>query len=131
MNNELIRIVAIIIIVAVFITLLRTRMGEYSFILALAVIAVVMVAVLGNLFGAVSKLRDLFLQSGNIGVYFTVALKALGISYITTFAADICRDFGLSALAQTSEIAGKVAIFILSLPLMTAVLQATLKFVGI
>ncbi len=131
MSGELIRVVAVIIIVAVFVTLLRTRLGEYSFVLALAAIAVVLVAVLGNLFGAVSKLRDLFLQSGNTGVYFTVALKALGISYITTFAADLCRDFGLSALAQTSEIAGKVAIFILSLPLMTAVLQAALKFVGL
>ena len=131
MSGELIRSVAIIIVAAVFVTALRTRLGEYSFLLALAVIAVVLVAVFSNLFGAVSKLRDLFLQSGNATVYFVTALKALGISYIVTFAADICRDFGLSALAQTAEIAGKVTIFMLSLPLMTAVLEAALKFVGL
>lgn len=131
MSGELIRSVAIIIVAAVFVTALRTRLGEYSFLLALAVIAVVLVAVFSNLFGAVSKLRDLFLQSGNATVYFVTALKALGISYIVTFAADICRDFGLSALAQTAEITGKVTIFMLSLPLMTAVLEAALKFVGL
>lgn len=131
MSSELIRVVAVVIIAAVLVTSLRTRLGEYSFVLALATIVVVLVSVLGNLFGAVSKLRDLFSQSGNVGVYFTVALKALGISYITSFAADLCRDFGLSSLAQIAEIAGKIAIFVLSLPLMTAVLQAALKFVGL
>lgn len=131
MSGELIKVVAVIIVVAVLITSLRTRLGEYSFVLAIVTIVVILIAVLGNLFAAVSKLRDLFSQSGNAGVYFTVALKALGISYITTFAADLCRDYGLSALAQTAEIAGKITIFLLSLPLMTAVLQAALKFVGL
>lgn len=131
MSGELIRIVAVIIVAAVFVTLLRNRLGEYSFLLVLAVVAVVLIVIFGNLFSAVSKLSDLFLESGNAGVYFVTALKALGISYIVTFAADTCRDFGLSALAQTAEIAGKVTIFMLSLPLMTAVLEAALKFVGL
>lgn len=131
MSNELIKAVAVIIIAAVLITALRTRLSEYSFLLTIAITSVVLIAVFGNLFGAVSKLRELFNQSGNAGVYFVTALKALGISYIATFAADMCRDFGLSALAQTAEIAGKVTIFVLSLPLMTAVLDAALKFVGL
>ena len=131
MSSELIRAVAVIMVAAVFVTALRNRLGEYSFLLALAAIAVVLVAIFGNLFSAVGKLRDLFSRSGNAGVYFVTALKALGISYITTFAADICRDFGLSALAQTAEIAGKATIFMLSLPLMIAVLEAALKFVGL
>ncbi len=131
MSGEIIKIVIVIIISAVFVTALRMRLGEYSFVLALAVIAVVLVVILGNLFGAISKISDLFSQSGSATIYFTTALKALGISYITTFAADLCRDFGLSAMAQTAEIAGKISVFILSIPLMTAVLEAALKFVGL
>lgn len=131
MSVEILRVAAVIIIAAVFITALRTRLGEYSFLLVLAVAAVVLVCVFTNLFGSIARLRDLFSQSGNRGVYFVTALKALGISYISTFAADSCRDFGLSALAQAAEIAGKAAIFVLSLPLITAVLDAALKFVGL
>lgn len=131
MSDELIKVSVVIIIAAVLITTLRTRLGEYSLLLALAAIGIILAAVLGNLFGAISKIQDLFTKSGNAGTYFVISLKALGISYIATFAADICRDFGLSALAQTSEIAGKITIFILSLPLVTAVLEAALKFVGL
>ena len=131
MSGEIIRTSAIIIIISVLIILLRSRLGEYSFLLLIATVCIVLFMVLGNLFSAFSKIRDLFNKSGNISEYFTVALKALGISYITAFAADSCRDFGLSALAQTSEIVGKSAIFILSLPLVTAILDAALKFVGL
>ncbi|MBQ8267110.1 MAG: hypothetical protein IJZ21_01835, partial [Clostridia bacterium] len=91
MSGELIKAVAIIIIAAVLVSALRTRLGEYSFLLTLAVIAVVLIAIFGNLFSGVSRLRELFNQSGNAGVYFVTALKALGISYIATFAADLCR----------------------------------------
>lgn len=131
MSIELIRAIAVIIIAAIFVTALRTRLQEQGFLLTIVIICVVLIAVLGNLFGAISNLRELFGQSGNAGVYFVTALKALGISYITTFAADACRDFGLSALAQTAETAGKVTIFALSLPLVTAVLDTALKFVGL
>ena len=131
MSNELIKAVAIIIIAAVLITVLRTRLGESSFLLTLAVIIVVLIAVFGNLMGGIASLRELFFQSGNNSVYFVTALKALGISYISTFAGDLCRDFGLLSLAQTAETAGKITIFALTLPLVTAVLDAALKFVGL
>ena len=131
MTGEIIRTAAVIIVVSVLIISLRTRLNEYAFLLLIATVCIVLLMVLGNLFSAFSKIRDLFNKSGNISEYFTVALKALGISYITTFAADSCRDFGLSALAQTSEIVGKIAIFILSLPLVTSILESALKFVGL
>ncbi len=129
MSGELIKVTAVIIISAVLVTALRNRLGEYSILLAVVTVAIALVSVLGNLFGTVGKLGDLIFKSENTSEYFTTALKALGISYIATFAADLCRDFGLSALAQTAEITGKIAIFILSLPLMTAVLEMALKFV--
>ncbi len=131
MSGELIRTIAIIIIAAIFATALRTRLQEHGFLLVIATVCIALVALIGNLFSVISKLQDLFRQSGNAGVYFVTALKALGISYITTFAADACRDFGLTSLAQTAEIAGKITIFALSLPLVTAVLETALKFIGL
>lgn len=131
MSGELIRVIVVIIIAAVLITAVRMRLPEYGFLITIAVMCVVFITVIGNLFGAISQLRELFNKSGNTGTYFVVALKALGISYITMFAADVCRDFGLTSFAQTAELCGKIAIFVLSLPLMSAVLDAAVKFVGL
>ncbi len=131
MSNELIKIVAVVIIAAVLIIILKNQRSEYAFLTLIVSVTLVMIFVISNLWSSFSSLRDLFAKSGNSGAYFTTALKALGIAYIAGFAADVCRDFGLSSLAQTAEIAGKVTIFVLSIPLATAVMEAALKFVGI
>ncbi len=131
MSGELIKAVATVIIAAVIILSLRPHLQEYAFLLVIAVVCVVLLTVFGNLLSSILKLREIFNQSGNINVYFSTALKSLGIAYITGFASDVCKDFGLSALAKTAEIAGKGAVFVLSIPLVVAVMESALKFVGL
>lgn len=131
MSVDFIRLTALIIIVAVMAVLLRTRLPEYSFLLVLAAVSTVLLFVLGYIFPHIEKLRSLFEKSGNTSVYFGVALKALGIAYITDFAVNTCRDFGLNSLAQIAQITGKGAVFILSIPLICAVLESALKFIGL
>lgn len=132
MSNELIKIMAVILISAVLITTIKSKLSEYSFLLLVAVICMVLIISFDNVFGAFSALRTLFAKDGNNSkTYFGVALKALGISYITNFSADLCRDYGLGALAQSAEMVGKITIFVLSIPLMESVLNATLNFAGI
>ena len=61
--------------------------------------------------------------------YFKIALKALGIGYVTSLSADICRDAGQTTLATLSEIVGKCGIFILSLPLVINIIDLALGFI--
>lgn len=131
MSEEIIRASVVILLVSVLVTALRSRLGEYSILLVIVSVCIILAIFLGYLADSFRKTQDLFIIGGSSNEYFITALKALGISYITTFAADTCRDFGLSALAQTSEITGKIAIFILSMPLVTSILEAALKFVGL
>ena len=131
MSVDFIRLPPLIIILAVMAVLLRTRLPEYSFLLVLAAVSTVLLFVLGYIFPHIEKLRSLFEKSGNTSVYFGVALKALGIAYITDFAVNTCRDFGLNSLAQIAQITGKGAVFILSIPLICAVLESALKFIGL
>ncbi len=128
MSDQLIKTVAILIIASVLIIVLRSRLQEYAFLGVVAILAVVFLSVFDSLLSSISDLKMLFNKSGSNSIYFTTALKALGIAYISGFAADVCRDFGLSALANTAEIVGKVTIFVLSVPLAATVIEAALKF---
>ncbi len=131
MSSDFIKITAVVILVAVLTVLLRNRMPEYSFLLVLAAVCTVLIFLLGCIFPQIQKLRNLFEQTQSVNVYFSAALKALGISYITDFAANMCRDYGLNALAQTADMAGKSAVFVLSIPLICAVMECVLKFAGL
>ena len=56
--------------------------------------------------------------------------KALGICYLTQFAADSCRDAGESALAVKAEIAGRIAVLLISLPLLSQVASTAMDLIG-
>ncbi len=131
MNGVLMRILPMLLITAILTLVIKSRASEYSFLLVVAAVASVLLYLLCEIFPHIKGLTDMFKTSGNQTVYFKTALKALGIAYLTNFTADICRDFGQSALASMAEFTGKCTIFVLSVPLMCAVLQVALRFAGV
>lgn len=118
------------LLAALIIVFLKQYKSEYAMLTALAAGVVVLGLLLGYAAPLLEQLYGLADQTAAAD-YFKTALKALGISYITAFAADSCRDFGQSALAAKAELAGRCAVFLLSLPLLSAVLELALGFVRV
>ena len=55
--------------------------------------------------------------------YLEILIKIIGITYITEFSADLCKDAGYSALASQIAIAGKLSVLGISMPVITALLE--------
>ena len=55
----------------------------------------------------------------NIGILF----KCLGVCYVVQLAADSCRDAGQQAIASKVELAGKVTVLALALPMLKTVVS--------
>ena len=64
-----------------------------------------------------------FSEGTELSEYVIVLQKALGIGYITTITATVCRDANESSLALAMEFAGKVQILLLALPLVSSLLE--------
>ncbi len=62
--------------------------------------------------------------------YIQVLLKMIGITYISEFAADICRDAGYAAIAGQIGIFAKLSILAISMPIVTALLDTVQNFLG-
>ena len=60
-----------------------------------------------------------------------ILLKALGLAFLTEVAAGICRDSGETSLASWVEMAGKLEILLLSLPLMEEILHLAGQLLGV
>lgn len=73
-----------------------------------------------SVFDALSDIED---SAGYTGTYITMMLKVLGISIVTQVVCDICRDNGESALASQTEIASKIMVLGMLLPLFQTVIQ--------
>ena len=62
--------------------------------------------------------------------YASPILKGGGIAVISHICATVCRDSGENTLAECVEIAGRVEIFLLCIPLMTEVLSLAKELMG-
>ena len=128
MTELFLKITGIVLVAAVSSVLLKSYRPEFAFLLSASACVVAMVMVISGVTPFINYMEGIF-RKGNINTsYFAVVLKALAISYISSFAADTCRDFGQSALALKAELAGKCAIFALSVPLIKDVLKTALGF---
>ena len=126
---EIFKILIVLIIAAVFCLLLRQNRPEFSILLIIITAVISLLLILSALTEPLNTLSQKLSAHGVELSYFKVALKALGIGYVTSFCADICRDAGQTSLASLSEIAGKCGIFILSLPLVFNIIDLALGFI--
>ncbi len=126
---EIFKVLAICLITAAICLVLKQQKSEFA--LAVSVIACVLILgiIIKNIMVPITVLGQKIEGYGiNIG-HFKTALKALGIGYVTTFIADSCRDAGQTSLALKAEMAGRCAIFILSVPLILSVMETALGFI--
>lgn len=68
---------------------------------------------------SVRAIGELAETAGISGSFAELLLKALAISYVTSLSADCARDAGEAALGSKLELAGRVSIAALSLPVFT------------
>lgn len=129
MSGDIFKILAILLVSAVISIILKQKNGEYALLVSVAAGIITAVFILEHLNSSILTLKGYIEDYGIETEYFKVALKALGIGYVTSFIADACRDSGQTSLASKAELAGKAAIFVLSLPLLISVLNIAVGLV--
>ena len=120
-------IVGFALVVTVFAVLLREGRPEMALLLALGFGILVFILVLGKMGTIINLFRDLTRSARVDELYLTTLLKILGIAYIAEFGAQICRDAGEGTIASKVEMAGKVLILLLALPIFAAVLEVVVR----
>jgi stage III sporulation protein AD len=127
---NVVAIAGIAILSAILAAMLRRYHQEYSVILSIAAGIIILFEVFANIAPALRQINSLLSASGISSEYAAILLKALGICFLAQFAADSCRDAGESALASKVELAGKIAIVILSLPLFENIATTAIGLIG-
>lgn len=123
------KIVAIGIVAAILIVFLKEQKKEYAILLSIVAGVMLLLLTLTKLEPIVSVIQKLSLNIPIDTSYIVLILKVIGISYLIEFGKDICKDAGENAIANKIEIAGKVIIVSISIPVVTAVLETITQFV--
>lgn len=114
---NIVGIAGIAVCSAVVAAMLRRYHQEYAALIGIAAGIIILLEIFLNIAPAIRQIRTLLSSAGLSADYAVILLKTLGICFLAQFAADACRDAGENALGSKIELAGKISIVILSLPL--------------
>lgn len=129
MIDGVIKILSLCLVAGALSLTVKSKAQEYAFMISLAVGIVILLFVTKAIYEPIATLTEKLNDYGVETEYFKVALKAVGLSLITEFIADACRDSGQGSLANKAELAGKTACFLLSVPLLISILDTAVSFI--
>lgn len=118
------------VVAAALCVVVRQYKPEAALGISIACGVVITAAVLSMLAPAISTLTELSAQAGLSDTFVQVLLKALAVCWITQIAADGCRDAGETAIAAKTELAGRAAVLVISLPVFTALAELITGLLG-
>ncbi len=98
---------------------------EQAVLLVIAVSALILISVISEISPVIEKIDYLAGASGLDSAYAETIFKALGICFLTRFASDICHDCNENSMATAAEIAGKLQLVLLALPMFGEIADMT------
>ena len=126
---EILKVLILGIILSVITVLLKQIKPEYS----LICIIVGSIILIAYILSGINTIFDYFSviveKTGIDNVMFTTLLKIIGVGYLIEFTAGICVDSGNNSIADKVVLAGKILIFILSMPIITNLFNLILELI--
>ena len=108
----------------------KSGKSEYGIYISVALSLVVFFAIIGRLEVIIDALRTIANYINMDTAYIGTLIKMLGITYVAEFSAGICKDAGYQTIALQIEIFGKLAVLVLSMPVLMALLNTIKEFLS-
>ncbi|WP_274365348.1 stage III sporulation protein AD [Paenibacillus thermotolerans] len=128
---DIIQIVGLGLIATVLILIVKEQKAVAAFFIALFTGIVIFLLLIGKISEVIAVLTRLAAQSNVNIVFLQTILKIIGIAYIVEFGAQVVRDAGQEAIASKIELAGKVLIMVLAIPIITVIVETVMKLMPV
>lgn len=127
---EIVQIAAIGLVAGVLVVMIRQKQPELAMQVSIVAGLIIFIYVLDYLVTAVDYIRDVVANYEIPYDSIAIVLKIIGIAYICEFAVQILKDTGESSLSSKVELAGRVLIIVLSLPVITSFMNMVIGMLG-
>ncbi|TCP31176.1 stage III sporulation protein AD [Scopulibacillus darangshiensis] len=108
---------------------LKEQKPAFAFLLTVFVGALIFIFLIGQISSVLDMLKKLAVSAGLNLIYVETILKIIGIAYIAEFGVQITKDAGQGSLASKIELAGKILILVLAIPIMTAIIKTVIGLI--
>ena len=118
------------VVLTVFQAYLREEQPTWAVLVALSFVTIVFLVLMPQFSSAFQALTALAREASVSSLYLNPVLKTIGVAYITSFGVQISREAGEEAISAAIELAGKLVILLIALPLLQAILYTLFGILG-
>ncbi len=126
---SILQITAIALIGTVCAVVLKQQKSEFALAVSLITGFVLLLMISDALFNILNTVRDMMSRLNINQTYTSAVIKALGISYLTEFASQSAKDAGQGAIALKTELAGRVCLLIIAMPVIIAMINTIIELI--
>ena len=120
---EILQITAIAIGGVIMAAVVKTFKPEFSIYVVLSVVLIIFLLALDQLTSVFQFLSTIYDNMTYGKDFFPIVVKVLAVAYLADFTAQLCIDAGEGAIGSKVELAGKIVIFYLSMPVLLSILD--------
>lgn len=127
---EIVQVIGLAIVVTVIGSVLRQIKPEMAIQLSILAGVAIFLLVMDKIRLIIDLMQNLADQANISSYYLFIILKVVGVAYLAEFGCQICKDAGENALATKVEIAAKIFVIILAIPIIVAIMESMMKLLA-
>ena len=126
---ELIKVMILGIIVSMLVVFLKQVKPEYSLLCLIVGSVVILAYIISYMTKVFVFFQEVVEKTGINYSLFVSMLKIVGLGYLVEFSASVCRDSGNNSIADKVILAGKIMIFVVSVPIISNLFEMILELI--
>ena len=128
--NDITKIVILAVLGVILFNLFKNVKQEYAYIASAACSVCVLIITVPKAAEIIAYSRSLFPFSSDYSQCIGIFLKCLIVCEVCTLTKNFCKDSSSSFLASCIDLSEKIAVIIISLPLIESVVKIIVKYIG-
>lgn len=123
----ILKIVGIGLVTCIATIIIKPIRSDFAIFIGIAGGLIIIFLIINYLTGIFSTLKSIMAITGINSSLYSLLLKIIGIGYLIEFTAGICGETGNQALGDKILLGGKIVILVMSLPIITNILQIIME----
>src|SRR5699024_984461 len=126
---DIVQIILIVIVATLLYIILKDIEPAFAYLLLLITLIFILVVVIQQIHINIQMIQARVKKAQKKSVFRETILKIIGIAYITELSSNVMKDANLTANAAKVELAGKIFILLLAVPIITTVVETIIQFI--
>ena len=124
---DVFKIVGVGIVCCIIVIIVKQIKPEFAVVVTVATSVLLLIYILKHFASIFTIFDEIISKTGINQELFVILLKIIGVGYLVEFGASICEDSGNSSIANKVVLAGKIAIFIMAIPIIKSLFNLILE----